>query len=69
MGFIFALIVHFCYKERVPDDEKEERSPDIKTIGKYYLHFINPKYSLCRHVIYYLIVFQGIKFFTNTFSI
>lgn len=43
--------------------------PQVKTIAKYYLHFIDPKYRVCRHVLYFLLVMQGLKCFKLNFGV
>ena len=42
--------------------------PQVKEILRYYLHFVKPKYNLCRHVIFFIIANQGLKFFSVNFN-
>lgn len=43
--------------------------PGIRTIGRYYLHFVSPRYTVCRHVIFFLVCMQGLKFFKVNFGV
>jgi hypothetical protein len=52
----------------VTEEEKDDETPEFKTILKYYTHFINPKYSLCRTALFFLFVSQGLKFFRINFG-
>jgi hypothetical protein len=47
----------------VLEEEAREELPSFGKIFKYYLHFLNPRYKLCRFAIYLLVFNQGIKFF------
>ena len=45
-------------------EEEKDELPSFGKIFKFYLHFLKPKYKLCRMAIYFLVINQGIKFFT-----
>ena len=49
-------------------EEEKEELPSFGKIFKFYLHFLKPKYKLCRIAIYFLVINQGIKFFTIGFQ-
>lgn len=68
INLVVGLLLHFFYKERVLEDEAEEDIPSFKKIFKYYLHFLNPRYKMCRFIIYLLVFNQGLKFFTASFQ-
>lgn len=44
------------------------KTPSFSRIFKFYLHFVNPKYKLCRFGIYLVVFWQGLKFFTIGFE-
>lgn len=68
VGLLIAVLIHFQYKERVTTAELTEKVADFGTILKYYKHFVNPKFMLCRQVIYFMVFYQGLKFFTVGFG-
>lgn len=44
------------------------QTPSFKRIYKFYKHFINPRFKLCRFGIYLLVFWQGLKFFMIGFE-
>ena len=50
------------------EDEAEQELPSFRKIFKYYLHFLTPRYKLCRFTIYLLTFSQGLKFFTTGYQ-
>jgi hypothetical protein len=65
---VVGLLLHFFYCERVLPEEEEEETPSFGRIFKFYLHFLRPKYKMCRFGVYLLLFGQGIKFFEVGFQ-
>lgn len=50
-------------------EEEGDELPELKTILSYFKHFLSLRYELCRQVIYFLVVYQGLKFFKTCYPI